>query len=163
MTMKAKINDALNKQINEEMFSSYLYLSMAAWFESQNLKGFGHWMKVQAGEENKHAMKFFEYVHDAGGVVKLEAIKAPKSTWKSPLEVFQESSAHEAHITACINNLVETAMAEKDFAALNMLQWFVSEQVEEEANATEILQKLVMIDTSKGGLLYLDKELKKRE
>lgn len=162
MEMKKKINEAINKQINEELFSSYLYLAMAAYFETLNLKGFANWMKVQSREEHGHAMKFFEYVHDAGGTVELTALSAPQQKWANPLEAFEATLKHEQHITKSIYNLVELAMAEKDFAANNMLQWFVGEQVEEEANATEILLKLKTIGPSAGGLLYLDKELKKR-
>lgn len=160
--IQAKMNAHLNDQINEEYFSSYLYLAMAGWFESKTLKGFAHWMKIQVREEQAHAMKFFEYLHDAGGVVELKAIAAPKKEWATPLAAFEESLAHEKHITARIYMLLEAAMAEKDYATVAMLQWFVNEQVEEEANATEILEKLKMIGDSKGGLLYLDKELKKR-
>ena len=161
--LKDSMLKSLNKQINEEMFSSYLYLSMAAYFESINLKGFAHWMRVQSREETSHAMKFFNYVIEAGGNIELQAIAAPKIKWESPLKIFEESLAHEKKITALIYSLVEQAMAEKDYAANAMLQWFVNEQVEEEANAVEILGKLKMIDKSMGGLLYLDKELKKRE
>jgi ferritin len=158
-----KMNRLLNDQIGEETFSGYLYLAMAAWFESRTLKGFAHWMKVQAREELAHAMKFFNYLCEAGGKVELSTIAAPKKEWPSPLAVFEESLAHEKHITARIYGLLEAANAEKDYATASMLQWFVNEQVEEESNASEILEKLKMIGESKGGLLYQDKELRKRE
>ena len=163
MELKSKMNDALNAQINEELYSSYLYLSMAAYFESINLPGFANWMKVQSREETVHGMKLFHYIHEAGGTVTLKGIKEPKAKWDSVIQVFEESLKHEQHITACINNLLEQALAEKDFATANMLQWFVNEQVEEEANPREILAKLKMIGGSMGSLLYLDKEMKKRE
>jgi ferritin len=163
MSIKEKVLNALNKQINEEMYSSYLYLSMAAWFETQTLRGFAHWMKVQAREENLHALKIFEYINESGGAVQLTAIAAPKTKWDTTAQAFDETVAHEKHITASINSIYELAMAEKDFATANFLQWFIAEQVEEEANPTEILSKVNMIKGSMSGLLYLDKELKKRE
>lgn len=157
--MKAKMNEALNKQINEESFSSYLYLSMSAWFESRNLKGFANWMKVQAQEEAVHAKIFFNHIVGRGGTVKLEAIAAPKTEWTSPLEAFKDTLEHERHITACIHGLMDLAAKEKDHAAAIALQWFVTEQVEEEANAEELLAKLEMVGESKQGLFMLDKEL----
>jgi len=160
--MKARMNEALNRQINEEAFSSYLYLSMSAWFESQNLKGFANWMKVQAQEEAVHAKIFFNHIVERGGRVKLEAIASPKTEWASPLEAFKDTLEHEKHITACIHGLMDLAVEEKDHAAAIALQWFVSEQVEEEANAEELLAKLEMIGDSKNGLYMLDKELAAR-
>jgi len=160
--MKARMNEALNRQMNEEAFSSYLYLSMSAWFESQNLKGFANWMKVQAQEEAVHAKIFFNHIVERGGRVKLEAIAAPKTEWASPLEAFKATLEHEQHITACIHGLMDLAVEEKDHAAAIALQWFVSEQVEEEANAEELLAKLEMIGDSKNGLFMLDKELAAR-
>jgi len=157
--MKARMNEALNKQINEEAFSSYLYLSMSAWFESQNLKGFANWMKVQAQEEAVHAKIFFNHIVERGGKVKLEAIAAPKTEWNSPLDAFKDTLEHEKHITACIHSLMDLAIEEKDHAAAVALQWFVSEQVEEEANAEELLAKLEMVGESKNGLFMMDKEL----
>ncbi len=163
MTLKDKIVSALNKQINEELFSSYLYLSMSAWFESQNLKGFAGWMRAQSREEREHAMRIFDFVHEAGGTVQLAALAAPRTKWSGAVEVFEETCAHEAKITALINGLVDLAASEKDHATANMLQWFVAEQVEEEANASDILAKLKMIGSSMGSLLYLDKALGKRD
>lgn len=163
MQLQTKMNDALNTQINEELFSFYLYLSMAAWFESSNLKGIAHWLQVQAREEQAHAMRIYNYIHESGGIVSLKAIKEPKMKWDSPAQAFEESVKHEEYITACIGKLVELSMSEKDYATLNMLQWFVNEQVEEEANPREVLMKLKMIGVSQSGLLYLDKEMKKRE
>lgn len=162
MQMKEIINKALNEQINKELFSSYLYLSMAAWFESVNLKGFASWMKLQSAEEHKHAMKIFGYVSEAGGRVELAALQAPKKEWNSAQDAIEETCKHEAFITSSIYSLVELARKENDYAAQNMLQWFVAEQVEEESTAGDILARIKMIGSSMGSLLYLDKELGKR-
>lgn len=156
------VEDAINKQINEEMYSAYLYLSMSAYFESINLKGFANWMYVQYKEEVEHAMKFYQHLKDRGGQMKLYAIAEPPSRWESPLVAFRATLAHEQHITECINNLVDLAEREKDRAAYNMLQWFINEQVEEEANDEEIIGQLEMIGDSKNGLLMIDRELAKR-
>jgi ferritin len=157
------MEDAINKQINAELYSSYLYLSMAAWFESVNLPGFAKWMEVQAKEEHSHAMKFYKHVNERLGRVKLAAIDAPPTQWNSPLAAFQAVAAHEAKVTSLINALVDRAAKEKDYASNAMLQWFVTEQVEEEANADEIVAKLKMAGDSKGSLLVLDHHLGKRE
>lgn len=157
--MKEKMNEAINRQINEEAFSSYLYLSMSAWFERQNLKGFANWMKVQAQEEAVHAKIFFDHIVERGGEVKLLAIAAPKTEWASPLEAFKDTLEHEKHITSCIHSLMDLAIEEKDHAAAIALQWFVTEQVEEEANAEELLAKVEMVGESKNGLFMMDREL----
>ena len=154
--------EALNKQINEELYSSYLYLSMSAWFENIGLKGFANWMKVQAKEELGHAMKFYKYIISRGGKIRLHEIKAPPHEWQSPLHAFEETLKHEKHITECINKLVELAEEEKDRATFNMLQWFVDEQVEEEANDEEIIAKLKMIEGS-NGIFMLDNQLAQRK
>ncbi len=157
------MEDAINKQINEEMYSAYLYLSMSAYFESINLKGFANWMFVQYQEEVEHAMKFNEHLKNRGGRLKLFAIAEPPSEWESPLDAFKATLAHEQHITKCINELVDLAEKEKDRAAYNMLQWFIDEQVEEESNDEEIIAQLEMIGDNKNGLLMLDKELSQRQ
>lgn len=157
-----KMHAAINKQINAELYSSYLYFSMAAWFESQTLRGFAHWMRVQAKEEHEHAMKFFDYVVERGGKVELEAIAAPPKTWATPLAAFEEVSAHEQEVTRLINQLVDQAQSIRDHATNAMLQWFVSEQVEEEANAEEIVANLQRVGSSAGGLMVLDHHLAKR-
>lgn len=157
--IKKRIQDAFNKQINEETFSAYLYWSMSAWFESINLPGFANWMRCQAQEEMVHAMKFYHHILERGGTVKLTALAAPKTEWASPLEAFQEASKHEQHITACINKLVDLAAQQKDHAAQPMLQWFVAEQIEEEATADGVVQKLKMIGTAPGGMFMLDREM----
>jgi ferritin len=156
------MQDAINEQINKELFSAYLYLSMAAYFEDKDLPGFANWMTLQASEEQEHAMKFYEFLHDRGGRVLLKAIDAPKTEWKTSIEVFQETLAHEQMITASINALYELALKEKDYPAQIMLQWFISEQVEEEKNANDIISKLELIDAHGTAVLMLDKELGKR-
>jgi len=157
-----KMVDALNHHMNEEFFSSYLYLSMAAYFEDKNLNGFAHWFKLQSQEEYGHGMKFYGYINQVRGKVTLKAIKAPKTTWKSYKEVFNETFKHEKQITGLINKLVGQAMQEKDYATNNFLQWFVNEQVEEEATVEEIIIKLEMIGDAKSGLFMLDRELGSR-
>ncbi len=158
-----RVLEALNKQINEELYSSYLYLSMSAWFENIGLKGFANWMNVQAKEELGHATKFYNYIISRGGKVRLLAIKAPPEEWDSPLHAFEDTLKHERHITTCINNLVELAESEKDRATFNMLQWFVDEQVEEEANDEEIIVRLKMIGENGNGIFMLDRELAQRK
>ena len=157
------MQDALNEQINKELFSSYLYLSMAAYFEEKNLSGFGNWMRVQADEEREHAMKFYDFILETGGKVMLKAIEAPKTEWNSNLEVAEEVAAHEAKVTASIYALYELALKEKDYPAQVMLQWFISEQVEEEKNAAEIVANLKMIEERGTAVLMLDKQLGKRK
>lgn len=161
--LKSSILNILNKQINEELYSSYLYLSMSAYFSSINLDGFAKWMKIQSAEEYGHAMKIYDYVIQCDGKVTLKAINNPKSQWKSALEVFQDTLKHEQYISGCINNIVNLAIKEKDHATNNFFQWFVAEQVEEEANARNIVDKLKMIGETKSGLFMLDRELGKRE
>jgi len=156
------MQDATNEQINKELYSSYLYLSMAAYFESKNLPGFAKWMHVQADEETKHGMKFFQHLVDRGGRVMLKAIAAPGTDWKSNLEVFKETQSHEAAVTASINNLYELALKEKDYPAQVLLQWYITEQVEEEKNAAEIVQQLELIDAHGTAVLMLDHQLGKR-
>ena len=153
---------ALNKQVNAELYSAYLYLSMAAYFESINLKGFANWMKIQAQEELTHAMKFFDYLNERGGRVELDTIEKPPTEWNSPLDAFEATYKHETNVTRMINNLVNMAMEEKDHATYNMLQWFVAEQVEEEASADEIRQHLKLIGDDGRGIMMLDRELRQR-
>lgn len=157
-----KIGDALNDQIRKEVYSSYLYLSMAAQFASMNLNGFAHWMKIQTGEETKHAMKIYDHLNQRNGRVTLQQIDAPPSSWKSAKEMFQDAYQHEQKVTESINKIVELARAEKDYATDAFLQWFVNEQVEEEASTNEILQKLQLMGDNPVALLVLDSELSKR-
>jgi len=159
---KQRMQDALNKQINAEFEASYLYMSMSAYFESINLPGFANWMKIQAQEELTHAMKIFRFVNERGGRVLLTAVAKPETEWKAPLNAFEDALAHEQKVTAMIDNLVDIAMEEKDHASRSMLNWFVDEQVEEEANASEIVEKLKLIGDKGHGLLMLDRDLATR-
>lgn len=160
--IKENIQNELNKQINAEMYSAYLYLSMAAYFESIDLKGFANWMQVQGQEEMSHAMKIYNYVFERGGRVTLAAIDAPPKQWTSPLEVFEFTLQHEQKVTGMINDLVDLASGEKDHATYNFLQWFVAEQVEEESSANEMVQKLKLVVDAQGGMFMLDKDLGQR-
>jgi ferritin len=160
--LNAKIQEAFNQQINAEVFSEYLYLSMAAHFESESLKGMAHWMRIQTGEEHTHAMKFHDYILARGGKVKLMQIDAPRTSWKSPLEAFEEAYKHELKITGLINNLANLAIEEKDHAAHQFLQWFVNEQVEEEANAQTIVDQLKLVGDNGVAIYMIDQELAKR-
>ena len=160
--LKPKVEKAINKQINAELWSSYLYLSMSSYFESINLSGFANWMIMQAQEEVNHAMRLYNHVIERGGRVLLEEIDKVPTEWKSPLHVFEETYRHEQKVTSLIEDLVDVAEQEKDRASLNMLQWFIDEQVEEEASADEILQKLKLIGDQGSGLFMLDNELGQR-
>jgi ferritin len=157
------IEAALNRQINREFYSAYLYLAMAAYFENTNLKGFAKWMRVQAKEEQAHGEKIYDYVIARGGKVSLEAIEAPRAKWTSAGMVFEEVCAHEQKVTGMIHALVDLAIKEKDHATFEMLQWFVREQVEEEEHAGEILSQIKMVGDVIGHLFYLDHHLAKRE
>jgi len=157
--MKDKMLKALNEQINAEMYSSYLYLAMEAHFQSISLSGFAAWMRAQVQEELFHGMKFYDYVFERGGQVILQTIKKPETGWKTPLDVFKHVLKHEQHVTSLINDLVDLAMTEKDHATVNFLQWFVGEQVEEEATAGTIVDKLKLIKNDTSGLFLLDAEL----
>ena len=159
----AKMQDAINKQIQEELYSSYLYLSMSAYFSAAGFDGMAQWMRVQSEEEKAHAMKFFGHIVERDGKVELFALDKPKAEWASPLEAFKAAYKHEQHITGKINELVDIAAAEKDNPAANLLQWYVNEQVEEEANASKIVQMLERIGDSSNGLFMLDQQLGKRE
>ena len=156
------MQDAINDQIQKELYSSYLYLSMSAYFADRNLSGFAHWMRVQEAEEREHAMKLYDFILERGGKVNLKAIDAPKTEWTSTLEVAEEVAAHEAKVTASIHALYETALKEKDYPAQIMLQWFISEQVEEESNAAEIVANLKLIEKGGTAIYVLDHQLGKR-
>ena len=160
--LSKKMNDQLNEQINAEMFSAYLYLSMSGWFEAKGLSGFASWMRAQAKEENFHAEKFYDFVYERSGNVVLEAIDKPESDWESPLHIFEAALAHEEKVTGLINDLVDTAIAAKDHATNNFLQWFIAEQVEEEATASAVIDRLKLIDGDSAGLFALDMEMGKR-
>jgi len=155
---------ALNKQVNEEMYSSYFYLAMVSYFEKLNLKGFAHWFRTQVQEEMFHGMKIYNYLLTRGGSPALEAINKPTmQDWKSPLEVFEDALKHENFITDCIDKLMDLAIEEKDHASRNFLNWYVDEQVEEEENFTELVEKLRMIGDNNAPLLMLDAELGGRQ
>jgi ferritin len=156
------VQDAINEQINKELYSSYLYLSMAAYFEDKNLAGFAKWMHIQEGEERAHAMKLYEFLVDRGGRVMLKPIAAPETDWKTPLDLFKQVASHEAAVSASIHALYELALKEKDYPAQVMLQWFITEQVEEEKNATEIVQQLELVEARGTAVLMLDHRLGKR-
>ncbi len=161
--LSKKMEAALNEQLNAELYSAYLYLSMAAYFESANWPGMATWMRVQSEEEKMHGLKFFDYIVSRTGRVKLTTIAAPETEWASPLAAFQAAYAHEQKVTGLINNLVSLARAEEDSASEIFLQWFVNEQVEEEHNADTIVQKLLLIKDAAQGLFMLDKELGMRQ
>jgi ferritin len=156
------LQNAINEQINKELYSSYLYLSMAAYFEDKNLPGFAKWMYVQAEEERGHGMKLFEHLLERSGKVELKSIAGPQTTWNTSLEVFKHVQEHEAAVTASINTLYELALKEKDYPFQVVLQWFITEQVEEEKNAVEIVQQLELIDAKGTAVLMLDHQLGKR-
>jgi ferritin len=157
------IQDAMNEQIQAELYSSYIYLSMAAYYESQNLPGFANWMYLQADEERAHAMKFFAHIVERGGQVTLLAIDAPPVEFESPLAAFRMAYDHERKVTGLIHNLYKLALEHNDFPALSMLQWFVDEQVEEEDSTLSVVEQLEMIGDHKMGLFMMDRELGQRQ
>jgi ferritin len=157
-----KIEKAINKQINHEFTNAYTYLAISAWFDSQNLSGFAHWMRLQREDELSHAAKLMEFVVDRGGRVELEAVGKPKGSYGSPKDAIAAALKIEQSTTALVNNLCTLAAEEKDYATQSRLQWFVDEQVEEEKSVSEILAKLEMAGDSKGTLLMLDHQLAKR-
>jgi ferritin len=157
------MEQSLNKQVNRELYSAYLYLAMSSYFKSENMKGFAKWMRLQAKEEQGHALKIHDHIIARGGKVTLLDIEAPKAKWPSAGKVFEEVSAHEQKVTGMIHALVDLAIKEKDHVTFEMLQWFVKEQVEEEEHAGEILAKIICIGDVPGHLFCLDHELGKRE
>lgn len=157
-----RMQEALNKQINAEIYSAYLYLSMSAHFQSVNLAGFANWMRVQWQEELAHALKFYDYVNERGGRVVLQPVEAPPSAWDSPLALFEHVHQHEQKVTGMINKLVDLAVEIRDHATNNVLQWFVAEQVEEEASADEVVQKLKLVGGDPSALFMIDRELAQR-
>ncbi len=159
MALSERMEKALNEQMIAEMYSSYLYLSMGAYFEAQDLPGSASWMRSQAQEELMHGMKFYDYINSKGGRVRLSEIEKPQIEWDSPVDVFENVYAHEQKVTGLINDLVNLAMEEKDHATNNFLQWFVAEQVEEEENASSILAKVKKAQGDQRALLMLDKEM----
>ncbi len=160
--IKDNVQKALNDQLNAELYSSYLYFSMSAYFESINLPGFANWMRIQAQEEMSHVMKFYDYLNERGGRVLMAAVAAPRTEWNSPVEVFEDTYAHEQKVTGLINDLADLAMEARDHATIAFLQWFVSEQVEEEASVDGVLQRLKLAGDRGGGMFMLDQELGSR-
>ena len=157
-----KMAEALNKQINAELYSAYLYLSMESYFKSMNLNGFANWMRIQTQEELVHAMKIYDFINERGGRVLLKSIEQPPTEWESPLAAFEAAYKHEQKVTGLINDLVNLAIEEKDHASNTFLQWFVNEQVEEEASVNEVVQKLKKINNASGGQFLIDRELGQR-
>jgi ferritin len=157
-----KIKDAVNDQIQREFESAHIYLSMAAYFDANNLPGFAHWMKVQFQEEQAHAFKFYDFVNDRGGRVMLQPLGQPPVEFESPLDAFEKALAHEEKITGHINDLYALAIEERDFASQPLLQWFVEEQIEEEKNAGDIVDTLKRIGDNYYALLMIDRELGQR-
>jgi ferritin len=157
------VQDAMNEQIKNELYSAYIYLSMSAYYESLNLPGFAHWMRLQAQEEVEHAIKFFDHINDRGGRVELMAIDAPPIEFDSPLAAFKMAYEHEQKVTGMIHKLYKLAIQENDFPAQSMLQWFVDEQVEEEKSALEVVEQLEMVGEHKMGLFMVDRELGQRQ
>lgn len=162
MTISKTMQDAINDQINRELYSEYLYLAMAAYAYGENLEGFGHWFTVQAKEEHSHAMKFFKYIYERRGKVTLKAIEKPEADFKSMEDAFEKTLKHEEFVTKNIHNLMDIAIKESDHASVSFLKWYVDEQVEEESTADQILQKLKLLKSNVNGLVWLDKELGKR-
>ncbi len=160
--MDKKMLEVLNNQINKEMYSAYLYLSMSAYFSSKNLPGFANYMRVQSQEEMSHGLKIFDYLLDRGERAVLTEIGAVKTNWDSVIDVFEDTYTHEKFITKSINEVLEVAHEVKDYATINMLQWYINEQVEEEANVSSILEQLKMIEGKGTGLFLLDREMQNR-
>ena len=160
--LNGKIENAINAQIKHELASAYLYLSMSAYFEANNLPGFASWMRVQAEEEQEHAMKFFDFINDRGGRVALQAIEQPQVEWDSPLKVFEQVYSHEQKVTSLIHAIYKLAVEEADYPTQVMLHWFIDEQVEEEKNASAILDQLKVVEGHTGSLFMIDHRLGKR-
>jgi ferritin len=162
MKLSSKLEKVLNDQINLELSSAYAYLGMAAYFETTPFTGFGKWMQLQSKEEQGHADRFFKYIVERGGKVTLGAISQPKCDYKSPLDVFKASLGHEQKVSASICAIYELAAAEKDYATLSFLKWFLDEQVEEERNVTDILAKLELVGDNRSALYQVDQQAGRR-
>jgi ferritin len=160
--IKQPIEDALNDHINLELTSSYLYLSMSAWFGEQELSGAAHWMRLQSQEEHGHALRFFDFLIERNGIVRLQTVAAPQTKWDTPLAVFEHAYRHECEISERIHRLVDLVLEHRDHATHSFLAWFVNEQVEEEATASNIVAKLQLVDNDGRGLLLIDQELGNR-
>ncbi len=153
------LQDALNEQVKNEFYSAHIYLAMSSWFEGQSLPGFAKWMRVQYQEELVHGLKIFDFISDRDGRALVSGFDTPPADWKSPLNVFENSYAHEQKVTAMINNLYTLAVKENDYPTIVLLQWFINEQVEEEKNAKLIVDQLRMAGDNVTALLLLDREM----
>ncbi len=162
MEISKELQDAINDQINYELYSGYIYLAMASWFEKENLDGMAHWMKVQAKEEYEHAMRFWKHVVDRGAKVELKAIDAPKTEWSSPLEAWEDAYQHELKVTKRIFKIGEVAANQGDMSAIPMLNWFYNEQIEEEEQTMKVRDLLKMIGDSPNALFMLNAQLGRR-
>ena len=162
MKLSATIEKALNDQLNLELISAYAYLAMAAYFEQTPFEGFAAWMELQSKEEMEHAHKFYNYLNERNGRVKLQAIAEPKTDYSAPIEAFRTSLAHEQKVSAAILSIYEIASAEKDYPTMSFLKWFLDEQVEEEKNVSDMLAKLELIGDNRNGLFHLDHRAGKR-
>jgi len=160
--MKKKMEKAFNKQVNAELYSSYLYLSMESYFQSVSLTGFAKWMRGQVQEEMFHGIKIYDYIHERGGRAQFDAIDKPVSEWNSPLVAFEHILAHEQNVTELINDLIDVSLDVRDHAAKAFLDWFIIEQVEEESTVGEVVDRLRLIGDDSSGLFLLDSELGKR-
>ena len=161
--LSQRMQDAFNEQIKHEMYSSWVYLSMAAWCDGANLPGFASWMRIQAQEEHGHALRIFDHILDRNGQVKLQAIPQPPVAFSSPLEIFENALNHERAVTKTIHDLYALSLEERDFPGRVFLDWFVSEQVEEEKNAELVVERLRMVGDDRPGLLMLDREMAQRK
>jgi ferritin len=161
--LNPKLQDALNQQINAELYSEYFYLSMSAYFEAESFKGMAHWMRMQADEERIHALKIYDYVHNRNGRVTLTQLDAPKTQWKSPLDVFEDAYKHEQKVSGLINDLSNLALGEKDHMTHQFLEWFAGEQVEEESAASTIVDQLKLVGDHGVALYLLDQQLGQRQ
>ena len=157
-----KMQDALNEQVNKEFYSAYMYLAMSSYCNTIGLPGFANWMRMQFEEESLHVTRMYDYILDQGGRVHLKQIDEPPKEYGSPLDIFEKTLEHEQFVTGCINELMEMAINERDYATQTFLQWYVTEQVEEEANVNDILAPLRMVGDDKGGLMMIDQQLAKR-
>jgi ferritin len=162
MSLRERIQDALSEQINEELFSAYLYLSMAIYFHGLSLNGFAHWMEKQSEEDIGHAMRLYRFVLGRNGTVKLRGVEQPLLRWESPAHVFEDALKHELKITDRISRLYEMASGEKDYATVVELQYFITEQSEEESSVRSVLERLRMAGTSSQGLVFIDGEMSRR-
>lgn len=158
-----RMQEALNEQVNKEFYSAYMYLAMSAYCNTIGLPGFANWMRMQYEEESLHVTKMYDYILDQGGVIHLKTIEEPEQTFGTPLEIFEQTLEHEQYVTGLIHKLMDLAVEERDYATQAFLQWYVTEQVEEEANVNDIVAPLRMVGDDKGGLMMIDQQLAVRQ